>query len=226
MYSLRKCFLILFFCLTAAPVLNAKLYIAKEDTKVREGKGSHFKELGTLKKGEEIEIAETTGLWRKVEEEGVVGYVNSHALEEAPEEVAQAVANDEIGHKAEKWVKHHVVVSIGLGIVLLLILRSIMLGISARRAEKNAVHYEEKYKSLIKFWFQCKHCAASIKNDTEPSANGCSRSLHHHWTKLGEVGQHKFHCKNCNVTINTKMDPSDHGCPSSTLHRWERKGNK
>lgn len=224
---MKRILLLLSVCLLAVTGVHAKLYIARENIKVHSGKGSKFEVIGEIPKHSKIDVLDTAGAWRRVEEEGVTGYISSKLLEEATEDAVAEIdaEHNSVEYKTKDFVTHHVIVSIGAAIVLLLILRSISLAISARRSERNAVQYEEKYKSLIKYWFQCKHCAASIKNDAEPSSNGCSKSLHHHWTNLGEVGQHKYHCKNCNVTINTKLEPNDHGCPSSTLHRWEKKRN-
>ena len=219
---MRKAFLFLFVSLLVFKVVDAKRYIANQDFKVREGKSNKSDTLGTIKKGTIIETKDTVGKWRKVQDQDEVGYVNEKYLDEAPKEILPA-EDGTINANVKQWIANHQIVSLAGLVVLLLILRSVALSISARRSEKHAVQVEEKYKSLIKYWFQCKHCAASIKNDVEPGTNGCSKSLHHLWTNLGEVGQHKYHCKNCGVTVHTKVAPNDHGCPESSLHRWEKK---
>lgn len=209
-------------CLLVTHCLDAKLYIAIKDTKVRSGKGNRYSVLGELKRGRKIEIEDTTSTWRKVEEDGVVGYINSKYLKETTPDAAMpldAAVDDE---SIKDWIASHFILSIGGVIVILLIIRSVSLAISARRSENLAIEYDEKYKSLIKHWFQCQHCAATIKNDVEPSSHGCTKSKTHLWFNLGEVGQHKYHCKNCGTTVHTKMDPTDHGCPKATLHRWVR----
>jgi hypothetical protein len=71
-------------------------------------------------------------------------------------------------------------------------------------------------------WFQCKHCATSIKKDTSPSLSGCSANSSHTWIRLGEVGDTNFSCKRCGTTIQTKSTPSISGCPNSSSHSWTR----
>jgi hypothetical protein len=222
MLKITKPIFLLLVCIFIAIGLNAKYYITTQEVKVRAGKGNKFEELGTIPKGTKVQSEDNTGKWIKLIDQGEVGYVEAKYLEEAQPDVVTPSDNSAQG-SVKDWINHHMLVAGGLLIVVLLIFRSIMLSISAKKSENLAVEYEQKYRSLHKYWFQCKHCAAAIKNENEPSANGCSKSLHHHWTNLGEVGQHKYHCKNCGVTVHTKMDPSDHGCPSSTLHRWIKK---
>ena len=219
---MKKTFLLLLVCLFVATVVDAKMYIATQNLKVMSGKGIKYDVLGTIKGGTKFEVIDTVGKWRKVQDEDEVGYVNEKFIEEAPPEVPIVPDTSIIG-KIKAWVNDNTLYSLVGVVVLLLILRSIGLSISARRSERTAVEYDEKYKSLVKYWFQCKHCAAAIKNDAEPGANGCAKSLHHHWTNLGEVGQHKYFCKNCSVVVHTKLDPSDHGCPQAPLHRWMKK---
>lgn len=219
---MKKIFLLLLVSLLVATVVDAKLYMATQNIKVMSGKGTKYDVLGTIKRGTKFDVIDSVGKWRKVKDEDEIGYINEKFIEEAPLEVSEAPDTSVIS-KIKAWVNDNMISTLVGVVVLLLILKSIGLSISARRSERTAVSYDEKYKSLVKYWFQCKHCAAAIKNDAEPSSNGCAKSLHHHWTNLGEVGQHKYFCKNCSVVVHTRLAPSDHGCPQSTLHRWVQK---
>lgn len=221
---MKRCLLLLFVCLLMVTTIDAKRYITTEDTKVREGKGSKYGILGTIKKGVIVNTDDTVGKWRKLIDQDEVGYVSEKFLAEPPADEAPVMHGElSLNDKVADFVNRHTIPILVGVVVLLIILRRTAQTIALKKQANSAAHYEEKHKSLIKYWYQCKHCAASIKKDSEPSSNGCSRSLHHSWTQLAEVGQHKYHCKNCGVTIHAKTDPTDHGCPQSALHRWEKK---
>jgi hypothetical protein len=226
---MKKHFLFLFVCLCIVYTVAAKTYVATQDIKVRDGKGNKYQELGVIKKGTKLDIADTNSTWREIKngDGDETGYINDEYLDEVADETQTAATvnmdSNSVMNIISDWVNRHTIATLLGAVILLLILRKVTQTISDRRNGPNADQYEARQHSLVKFWYHCKHCAALVKKDTEPNSHGCAKSLNHKWTQLAEVGQHKYICKNCSVSIHAKMDPSDHGCPESTLHRWIKK---
>ncbi len=68
----------------------------------------------------------------------------------------------------------------------------------------------------------CGECGATVKSDTSPSSNGCSRASYHDWYKLEEVGDIAYNCSNCGRTVYVATSPSSNGCPRGGYHSWNK----
>jgi rubrerythrin len=75
-------------------------------------------------------------------------------------------------------------------------------------------------------FYQCRHCAITIKKDSTPSTSGCSapKQSFHSWTKLGEIGENNYSCKKCGKVVQTKSTPTTSNCPdpNSNFHSWTK----
>jgi len=72
------------------------------------------------------------------------------------------------------------------------------------------------------YWYQCKKCGTTIKNDSIPSYNGCPSAPLHDWQKLGEVGNTNYQCKKCGTIIQMDSMPFSGGCPAGSIHDWRK----
>ena len=127
-------------------------------------------------------------------------------------------------NQATSWLTENMTLVIGAVtvVLVLLIVRAIMRS-AARRKVARSVSYEADHKALVKYWFQCRNCAALLQNHAVPDNHGCTKAHHHHWTQMAEVGWTAYTCRKCQVTIRAKNPPTDHGCTKAVLHGWVKK---
>ena len=221
--KIKKRFLLLFVVLLmAAQLYGRSSYIATQDIKVRASKGKNFKVIGTIKKRATVEVTEIDDVWWRVTYNDQDGYVLGKYLKEAPENIpvptVTTVTNgswfDDIGITT---------IAIGIGIILAIIvaIRMTRNYILAKRARAAYRPPAEKVHRIT-HWYQCKHCSAAIKKDTEPNRAGCSQSLRHLWINLGELGNLKYICKGCSTIVMVKEQPPMDGCPNADEHVWKK----
>ena len=220
--GLKKYILVLLIMLLTAAVASARTsYITTRDVKVRAAKGIHAKVLGTIKIRTTVEVTEVDDVWWKIVYKDQDGYVQGKYLKEAPENIPAPTPSVTL----DPSNIHVTQVGIGIGCVLAVIVTVRQTrNYFVRKKERLAYRPPEPKVARITHWYQCKHCSASIKKDTEPNIAGCSQSLRHLWIKLGEIGDLKYICKKCSTIITVNAEPEATECPNANgdTHHWKK----
>jgi SH3 domain-containing protein len=215
-FPLKKIPLLLFVLLFIVQRVDAKLYSATQDIKVRKGAGTKYPSIGTLKKGENIVVDETRGDWGKVTFEEKDGYVPLNSMTDVvddtpPPPVEQPDTDDELGTKT--------LVQIGVVILVLLALQQYH-NFRSRQQSKAGYPADDKPKHKPVYWFYCISCRQKVNADKQPTNHYCPKAEDHTWINLGEAGKQNYHCRHCGVTVRTKKAPTTKECPGGTVHTW------
>ncbi len=221
--SIKKCFL-LFLGLLLAHCLEAKYYITTRDIKVRAAKDAHAKVIGQIKNRSTVDVTEIDGIWWRITYNDQDGYVMGKFLKEAPENTPVQVESDAdvASPKLPFGISTtQLIILIGSVLAVIVTIRQIRNYI-ARKKAREAYRPPAEKVVRITHRYQCKHCRAAIKKDSELSIAGCSQSQRHLWINLGPLGDLKYICKSCSTIINVTVEPPVEGCPTSEAHTWKR----
>ena len=203
--------------------LDAKYYIATKDLKVRATKDSHAKVLGTVKKRSTVDVTEIDDVWWRITYNDQDGYVQGKYLKEAPENLSpsgQATADETQGLPFGLSTTSLAII-IGSVLAIIVTIRQIRNYIARKKARAAYRPPAEKIQRIT-HWYQCKHCSAAIKKDSEPGIAGCSQALRHLWINLGPIGNLKYICKNCSTIVTVIEEPKTEGCPNAEDHIWKK----
>ncbi len=198
-----------------------KLFVSTDDIKVRKNKGAHVGQLGVIKKGTIVDVAEMDGEWGVVEFQGKDGYIKTKSLREAaqPTQAATQEANNSTG------LIPILLFAGGILFVTLLVKRFAHVGTFGTYKKTRPMATSKKASLIPTYWYQCKNCRAIVKKGDHPSHNGCLGSKQHHWTQMAEVGIEKYMCKECMAIIQSTAMPTTEGCPGGGYHVWAQRAS-
>ena len=221
--SFKKYFLLLMVGLLMAAGVDAKYYIATKELKVHATKGKKAKVIGVVKIRSTVDVTEIDDIWWRITYNDQDGYVQGKFLKEAPENISvtEQTTVDETSKLPFGISTISLVIIIGSILAVIVTIRQIRNYIARKKARLAYRPPAEKI-ARITHWYQCKHCSAAIKKDTEPSIAGCSQSLRHLWINLGPLGNLKYICKNCSTIIMVAEEPRKDGCPNNDEHQWKK----
>lgn len=211
-------------CLLLVPCAHAEFYNASHDIKIRKGRSLKYAAIGTIKKGEPVDVYEINAGWGRISFKDRDAYIPVKHLEAIAEEVPPAPVAEEATEGSQ--INTTTVLSIAFLLLVIYILRQAdvfyHIGRALRIVKKRDAGNNDAAEDLPLLWYQCNNCRAVVKKQTPPNTKGCEKAKIHYWINLAEVGKESYYCSACGIGVKTRSVPVTVGCINSTEHSWKK----